>query len=111
MVTLLGTGQPRQSARVKNASGRGLAIEMNGPVAPGTALKIELADAIVLGEAVYCRPGTEAHLVGVELDQVLCGLSELGRRLQELAGTGSLEPQVSYALNKREGQDRQQPQK
>jgi PilZ domain len=85
-VTLLGETELKHSARVKNASGRGLALEMCSPVAPGTALKIEFDDAVVLGEAVYCRGAKGQHLVGVELDQMLCGLTELGRKLQEFTG-------------------------
>ena len=85
VVTVLGSEESRLPAIVRNASGRGLAIEMPLPVSPGTALQIELDDSIVLGEAVYCHGGTPPYLIGVELDQVLCGLTELGRKLQEFA--------------------------
>lgn len=84
-VTVLGENPRQETAQVKNASSRGLAIQIPGPVAPGTAVKIEIEDSLVLGEAVYCRPQPDGHLVGIELDQVLCGLTELGRRLQEFA--------------------------
>ena len=82
-VTVLGDCPSAQSAIVRNASTRGLAIEVAASIAPGSALKIELDDLAVLGEAVYCRDGTGTYLVGVELDQVLCGLTELGKKLQE----------------------------
>ena len=85
VVTVLGDHETQHPARIRNASGRGLSIDMASAVPPGTALKIELEDAIVLGEAVYCQGGPEAYLLGVELDQMLCGLSELGKRLQEFA--------------------------
>ncbi len=84
-VTVLG-GKPQQfTATVKNASGRGLALQTSEAIPPGSALKIDIDDAIVLAEAVYCHSGDGGHLVGVELDQVLCGLAELGKRLQEFA--------------------------
>ncbi len=108
-VTLLGPTEMKQAARVKNASGRGLALEMRSPVAPGTALKIEIEDSVVLGEAVYCRSAKDLHLVGVELDQMLCGLTELGRKLQEFAADGS-GSQVAHTLDHRNGQNQQQPQ-
>jgi hypothetical protein len=85
VVTVLGEHARRETAVVKNASARGLAIEVPGPIAPGTALKIEFEDSTVLGEAVYCGGGPDSHLVGVELDQVICSLTQLGRKLQEFA--------------------------
>jgi len=74
----------RMAARVKNASGRGLGLVTPAPVAAGAAIRIELEDAVVLGEAIYCRSDEDGHFVGVELDQVLVGLTELGRRLEAL---------------------------
>jgi len=84
-VKLLGKDARTETATVKNASSRGLAIELQNPIAPSTALQIEIEDSFVLGEAVYCRQESDCWLVGVELDQVLCGLSALGRKLQEFA--------------------------
>jgi hypothetical protein len=107
-ITVLGDLEVRLAARVRNASGRGLALETTEAVAPGTALRIDLDDAVVLGEAVYCRPGSGTHLIGVELDQVLCGLAELGRRLQEFAEPAS-ERQVAYSVKHRNGQNSQKP--
>ncbi len=109
-VTILGPGESRYGARIKNASTRGLALEMAAPVTPGTAVKIELDDAVVLGEAVYCRSDLETHLIGVELDQVLCGLAELGRKLQELATGPVSGREVAYALEHRNGKNHEQPQ-
>ena len=106
-VTVLGDQETRLTARVKNASGRGLAIEMPVKVAPGTALKIELDDSILLGEAVYCQSGPESHLIGVELDQVLCGLSELGKRLQEFAEEEQSGWEMAHAVHHRRRQHRQ----
>ncbi len=84
-VTLLEKDQSSHAAVVKNASARGLALQMGAPAVPGAAIKIELDDAVILGEAVYCRADGDSYLVGVELDQILCGLSELGKKLQEFA--------------------------
>ena len=84
-VTVLGDHPVEHPARVKNASGRGLALELEDPVPPGAALKIQFDDSIVLGEAVYCRAAAGSYFIGVELDQMLCSLSQLGRKLQEFA--------------------------
>jgi hypothetical protein len=77
-VTLLAT-RTKHHGSVKNASGRGLMLELPTPVWPGTAIQIDLPDALVLGEVVYCRKGHATWLLGIELDQMLQGLSRFGR--------------------------------
>jgi len=67
---------------VADFSGSVLKLIANAPIAPGTAIKIEMEDSMILGEAVYCREESKRYVVGVELNQVLTGLAELGRRLQ-----------------------------
>ena len=109
VVTVFGESETTESAVVKNASNRGLAIEMSSPVAAGTALKIQLEDAVVLGEAVYCRSAGESHLVGVELDQVLCGLTELGRKLQEFAAVDGAAGQPPVFVVKQRASGKSEP--
>ena len=108
VVTVLGNPETHQAAKIRNASGRGLAIEMADAVVIGAALKIEVDDSILLGEAVYCKGTPGSHLVGVELDQMLCGLTELGKRLQEFAAEPTSQ-EVAYSINHRKRQDRQEP--
>jgi len=81
VVTILTEQPTRMAAQVRNASGRGLGLVMPCRVEPGAAIRIEIDDAVVLGEAIYCRAEQESYFIGVELDQVLVGLTELGRRL------------------------------
>jgi hypothetical protein len=76
-VTVMGQCDARYVGIVKNASGRGLGLELPVCVPPGTALKIELDNSMILGEAVFCRPQNGAYFVGVELREALRGLSEL----------------------------------
>jgi hypothetical protein len=78
-VTLFGEPDIRLRGRVRNISGRGIGLEMEVPVAAGTALKVELDDALLLGEVIYCRPNESVFYVGVELEHSLCGLGELSR--------------------------------
>jgi hypothetical protein len=89
-ITVLGGPEIPRAAKVKNASGRGLGLEMLFPVGIGSALKIELPDAVLLGEAMYCRGENGTYYVGVELEHALWGLSELSRTFQafsdELSG-------------------------
>jgi hypothetical protein len=81
-IAILGDIVIRRTAKVKNTSGRGLGLEMAYPVAVGCALKIELNDAVLLGEAMYCRADNGAYYVGIELLQGLSGLGELSRALR-----------------------------
>ncbi len=85
VVTVLGSDEARVAAQIRNASGRGLALEMSAPVAPGAALKVEVEDALLLGEAVYCRGEAGGYVVGLQLDQVLNGLAELSQRLRDFS--------------------------
>jgi PilZ domain len=89
-VTVLGGKTRTVPATVKDASSRGLAIEVGVPIEPYTSLEVEFEDSFVMGEAVYCRQQPGSWLIGVELDQVLCSLSSLGRKLQELANPKSV---------------------
>jgi hypothetical protein len=83
-ITLFGDPDVRLTAVVKNLSGRGLGIQVDRPVAAGTALKVELEDALLLGEVIYCRCdhaafGQAAFYVGIQMEHALSGLSELSR--------------------------------
>jgi hypothetical protein len=80
-VTVLTDPRRQVDGRVSNASGRGLGVVTATRVEPGAALQIEIDDAVVLGEAIYCRQEHDEFFIGVELDQVLVGLTELARSL------------------------------
>ena len=92
IVTVLTEQPTRVVARVRNASGRGLGLLVPCRVEPGAPIRIEIEDSIVLGEAIYCRPEQDGCFVGVELDQVLVGLTELGRHLSAFAPEVQLAP-------------------
>ena len=92
VVTILGEQPTRLAARVRNTSGRGLGLAMSRAVNPGAAIRIEIDDSVVLGEAVYCRGESEGYFIGVELDQVLVGLTELSRRLSAFAPEVEMPP-------------------
>ena len=54
-IIVLGESEQPIPATVKNISGRGLGLELTRPLDTGTALKVLLDDAMLLGEAIYCR--------------------------------------------------------
>lgn len=97
---ILGTSEREAEARVKNVSGRGLGLEVAEAIPAGTALKIEVADAFYLAEAVFCRRDEGSYFVGVALEQVLSGLAELGRILQQYQDDPSI-AERQYTVNER----------
>jgi hypothetical protein len=110
-VTLFGDPVIRLSGRVRNVSGRGIGLELDVPVAAGTALKVELEDALLLGEVIYCRTDEASYYVGVELEHALNGLAELSRIVSAfndaIAVSGS-SPQRAHAVAEGGHQSQQQ---
>jgi hypothetical protein len=88
-ITLFGEPDIRLPARIKNVSARGIGLELQGPVAIGTALKLELDDSLLLGELIYCRQDDASFYVGVELEQALCGLADLALALRSFSDSPS----------------------
>jgi len=82
---ILGEREIHRTGVVKNSSGRGLGLETTLPVAIGSALRIDLPDAVVLGETMYCRAQHGKYFVGVELEQALYGLRGLSQAFQAFA--------------------------
>src|SRR5205085_727584 len=70
-LTLLGDVESTFTAKIVNFSGKGLCLLSSQAVAPGASLKIELADRMVLGEAMYCRQEGQAYHTGIGLEQAL----------------------------------------
>jgi hypothetical protein len=105
-VTIYGRPDLQLTATVRSASALGLGLEMSTPTTPGTALKIRLDDAILLGEIVHCRPVEGGgYMVGVRLEQALNGLAELARALEAFKESGI---EAAYALKYRNGENRNQ---
>ena len=89
MVTIYGDPDLKMAARIRNISGRGIGLEFEVPVAPGTALKVELDDSLLLGEVIYCRSEGASYYAGVELEQAMNGLAELSRIVSAFAELGA----------------------
>ena len=99
-VTIFGEPDIQLPACIKNVSARGVGLELQGPVAIGAALKIELDDALLLGEVIYCRDDGVSSYVGVELEHSLCGLRDLAEALGACPDSTS-SPQKTHAVVER----------
>ena len=84
-MTIFGEPDIRLPARIKNVSARGIGVELEGPVAIGAALKLEIDDGFLLGEVIYCRDDRVSFYVGIELEQALYGLRDLAQTLQDFS--------------------------
>jgi len=80
-----------------------LGVDLPVSVSPGTAIEIQLADAIILGEAVYTRPEGSGFYTGIHLNETLSGLAELARIVQ--AFEEELQPQTFNSVRNRRQQD------
>jgi hypothetical protein len=94
-ITLFGEPDFSLSGRIRNLSGKGIGLEFEEFVAAGTALRIELEDALLFGEVIFYRKDGDTYYAGVELEQALSGLGELSRIL--LAFQEGMAPEGSGA--------------
>lgn len=105
-LTIYGKVDARLPARLRNVAARGIGLEVDQPVGAGNALKIEVSDCMLLGEAIYCRAEGSHFYVGVELDQALHSLMALGQSLQEFAASRSGSEQT-YTLQETGSENQQ----
>ncbi|HXS98972.1 MAG TPA: PilZ domain-containing protein [Candidatus Limnocylindrales bacterium] len=91
-VTILGTPAVRCTGVVKDASGRGVGLALPVAVAVGAAIRIDIPDCLLLGEAVFCRKSGDGFVVGVELQQMLNGLARLAEVVGEFREVRLTEP-------------------
>jgi hypothetical protein len=84
-ITVFGEPDIRLPARIKNISPRGIGLELEGPVAAGSALKFEVDDSLLLGEVIYCRDDGDSFYLGVQLEHMLCGLGDLAQAIEAFA--------------------------
>lgn len=78
-LTVLGEQERTWPATVVDLSGRGLRVRADSTVAVGAAVKVEINDALLLGDVCYSIPESGGYLIGVEVDQVLSGLSDVAK--------------------------------
>jgi hypothetical protein len=85
-VMVLGGTEVRETATVRNVSEAGVQLVWSHSIPAGSPVKIELDNALALGEVVYCIAEGEQWVFGIKLEHVLNGLAELQRKLLEFAG-------------------------
>ena len=62
-------------------------VRVPQPVAANTAVRVEIEDQILLGEACYCQSLTGGqYAIGLQLEQSLNNLDDLSRLVKALHG-------------------------
>lgn len=93
-MTLLGQDGRSSQVKIVDASEFGVRIECADGLSPGSLIKVEGQDSLLLGEVLYCQsaeiPGS--HFLGVKLTRALFGLAELRRLNESLLAEQSARP-------------------
>lgn len=78
-VTALGGNRCQMAARALDASERGIRLLLPADLKPGDLVRIDVDDALLLGEVCYCQPGEGGFTAGIKLDQALDRIGDLAR--------------------------------
>ncbi len=72
-ITITDLEQPSSSfpGHLVNFSSQGISLLMTCGLTPGTAVKVQWAGTLLLGEVIYCRSGEEGHCAGLKLVDAL----------------------------------------
>lgn len=81
-----GSRDTRYTGFILDCSGRGVRVQIPGKIIVGAAVRVDIDDEILLGEACYCQPIDGGSIVGLELKQSLNHLSDLNRLMRALMG-------------------------
>jgi hypothetical protein len=92
-LTLLGEDGRAADARIIDASAGGVRIESPFELKPGSLVKVEWQDTLLLGEVLYTKTTGGSTTLGIELTRALYGMAELRRLNASLTnasqGTGN----------------------
>ncbi len=86
-MTVLDEPPVKWNGRVIDISGGGFQILSEGRIPLNSAVRVDLADAVLLGEVCYCREQAGGlYAVGLESQQILSHTSDFAQLMRSLAG-------------------------
>ena len=83
------------TVQVLNFSGRGLRLRSEHRLAPGTLVRMDLNQTILLGEVCYTEPDGENFALGLRLEHSLLQTESLERLRQRFAEEVALDERVA----------------
>jgi PilZ domain len=82
-VTDLENSSSPQPGLLADFSNQGISLRVPGRLFPGTAVKVEWAGTLLLGEVIYCRPAEEGFQAGLRLENALYDTDSLAAMVVE----------------------------
>lgn len=70
--------------RIVNHSARGLQLLLEHPVPLDAAVRIDIDDALILGEVAYCRQERSGYRTGLRLEHAIYDLPEVHRLMRAI---------------------------
>lgn len=83
---------PATGVRIVDASPVGMRVETGMAIPAGRAVRVDLGDAMILGESCYCVPTENpgrGYYVGIVVEQCLTDLSGLQHLIRALSPAGT----------------------
>ena len=95
-VTVLDELPVKLDGHVVNMSGGGFRLLTTEKIRHNAAVRVDMADAVLLGEVCYCTLDESGHYaVGLESQQILSHTSDLARLMQSLTCESPRESQTA----------------
>lgn len=86
------------AGHVVNVSGGGFRLITDGRIRLNAAVRVDMADAVLLGEVCYCsEDGDDGYTVGLESQQILSHTNEMAQLMRSLSGNSDQEREKSDA--------------
>ena len=75
------------AARIVERSAYGLRVEIAEAIAPGTLVRLDLSDSLLLGEVAWCAKVGDGYHAGLQMEQSLQHLGDLRRLIAAMLGS------------------------
>ena len=86
-VTVLDEPPVKLNGQIANVSGGGFQILTDGQIRLGAAVRVDMADAVLLGEVCYCREENGGlYAIGLESQQILTHTGDFAQLMKSLSG-------------------------
>lgn len=87
LMTVLDAPGKVMAGRIADMSGRGMRLMADTALRPGTAVQVDWAEALLLGEVCYCQPvDGGGYALGLSFEHALFDTAELARLARRLLG-------------------------
>ncbi len=87
LMTVLDADGRSMAGRIADMSGRGMKLVVEDAVPAGTAVQVDWAEALLLGEVCYCAPlEGGGYALGLSFEHALFDTAELARLARKLLG-------------------------